>query len=176
MKKVSVALACILVLVVGILLLVPGKTGRGEDFLIKAAEDNFYGEIENAKIDCIGFATDEYNKDEEHRLYWFIRSSEYTDSEYLALDVICKGKDRFRLCAAYLDPARAKDCAVVRWSDNYTCFLINNKDCTELNIATTSGENIMIVPVEYPFIYCHHDQYPTQCSFAFLSADGKEIK
>lgn len=175
MKKTIIPIFFLCLLVLGDILFMQGKSGHGEEFLIKAAEDSFYGEIKDSKIDCIGFNLNEYQSYEEHRLYWFIRSSKYTDPEYLALDVVCNGKDRFRLCQTYYKPTRIADCAVVRWSNNYTCFLINNPNCVEIVINSGVELDTRVRITSYPFIYCHHSQYPSLCSFEFLTVDGAKI-
>ena len=105
-------------------------------------------------------------------LIWFISGNEYQKHYYLPMECNVVGKDEYTFVRTFKPMERGEDIVVLQWKSGY-CFLINNTDCSTVEITDNSGtREIDIEKDTYPYIV-FNELVPTE--YLFLDADGNEL-
>lgn len=165
MKK---AILPVLIFLLAFLLAGCQKTLKGTDELIeKAREEIPLAHAEEMEIRYAGVSTKE-----DSALMWFVSGNEYQAHYYLPMECTLSGENEYIFERIHKPMERGMDIAVLHWK-NGLALLVNNPECTAIQITDPAGTHI--IPVEKDA--CPYILYlePIPAEYLFLDSDGEEL-
>ena len=141
---------------------------EGDDGLIeKARQEIPIADADTIELVIVGKVTD---GDEE--LVWFKSGNEYQYNRYTPMEFAILGDDKYRFGKTYNPIDRGDRISVVYWHDNFV-VLVDNPDCTAIQIIPADGFEEVIPVEEIPFVY-------STCIFSgeynFVDAEGNILR
>ena len=146
------------------------KTYTGYDGLVeKARKEIPISEADTTEIKIAG----SIDMEDGTCLIWFITGDEYQAHYYAPIEFkqVKKNDDKYQFIHTYKPAMSGEDIAFLNWKQG-KAFLINNAECTGVEIYDNDGTQT-VVPVEsYPCFF-YWETIPSE--FIFLDANGKTI-
>lgn len=140
----------------------------GDEGLVnKAREEISVSEAETVELIIAGNTTIDGSC-----LYWFVSGNQNQAHVYMPIEFMITGTDEYEFVKTYKPIERVADISALMWNDGYS-FVINNENCCQISITTSSGSIEEITVESVPFVY-YYDDIPDD--YCFMDSDGNILE
>lgn len=142
------------------------KLTNEQELLNKAREEISIADADTIELRIAGCST--VNND---CLFWFISGNEKQAHTYIPIEFNSVGADEYIYEQTYKPIERSLDIATLMWNKGYS-FVVNNSQCSKIQIEKTSGKFVTIPIESIPFVY-YYNEMPV--SYSFIDVNGDVI-